>query len=122
MSISTRPARTCSPRQNCTLLLKDGRHAWEKPTTYNRYLEIARLENSMSIDATTFSYKAELSAVRNQRVLAYCLENLKKDKVINREAMMDGLTEEECLQFALSHTYLEYRDTLHFFTFENSAA
>lgn len=86
---------------------------------YNRYLEVARLENSMSIDATTFSYKAELSVVRNQRVLAYCLENLKKDKDINREAMMNGLTEEECLQFALSHTYLEYRDTLHFFTFEN---
>lgn len=87
--------------------------------TYNRYLEIARLEGSMRMDATMFSYKAELSVVRNQRVLAYCLENLKKDKVINREAMMDGLTEEECLQFALSHTYLEYRDTLHFFTFEN---
>jgi hypothetical protein len=86
---------------------------------YNRYLEIARLENSMSIDATTFSYKAELSVVRNQRVLAYCLENTKKGKDLNRERMMEGLTEEECLQFALAHTYLDYRDTLHFFTFEN---
>lgn len=86
---------------------------------YNKYLEIARLENSMSIDATTFSYKAELSVVRNQRVLAYCLQNLKKTKDLEREAMMEGLTEEECLQFALAHTYLEYRDTLHFFTFEN---
>ena len=86
---------------------------------YNKYLEIARLENSMSIDATTFSYKAELAVVRNQRVLAYCLQNLKKVKDLEREAMMQGLTEEECLQFALAHTYLEYRDTLHFFTFEN---
>lgn len=86
---------------------------------YNKYLEIARLENSMSIDATTFSYKAELAVVRNQRVLAYCLQNLKKTKDLEREAMMEGLTEEECLQFVLAHTYLEYRDTLHFFTFEN---
>lgn len=87
---------------------------------YNRYLEIARLENSMSIDATTFSYKAELSVVRHQRVLAYCLENIKNGKdLMNSETMMEGLTEEECLQFALSHIYLEYRDTLHFFTFEN---
>jgi len=86
---------------------------------YNRYLEIARLENSMSIDATTFSYKAELSVVRHQRVLAYCLGNTKKGKDLNSETMMEGLTDEECLQFALAHTYLEYRDTLHFFTFEN---
>jgi hypothetical protein len=86
---------------------------------YNRYLEIARLENSMSIDATTFSYKAELAVVRNQRVLAYCLQNLKKVKDLEREAMMQGISEQECLNFALAHTYLEYRDTLHFFTFEN---
>lgn len=86
---------------------------------YNKYLEIARLENSMSIDATTFSYKAELAVVRNHRVLAYCLNNLKKVNDLERQAMMEGLTEEECLQFALAHTYLEYRDTLHFFTFEN---
>jgi hypothetical protein len=88
---------------------------------YNRYLEIARLENSMSIDATTFSYKSELSVVRQQRVLAYSLENIKKDKKFHTEMMMEGLTEEECLQFALAHTYLDYRDTLHFFTFENLA-
>lgn len=87
---------------------------------YNRYLEIARLENSMHIDAASFSYKAELAAVRNQRVLAHYLDNLNKGRGdLYNDTMMDGLTEEECLQFALSHTYLEYRDTLHFFTFEN---
>lgn len=87
--------------------------------SYNRYLEMARLENSMHIDATTFSYKAELSVVRNQRVLAFCLENMKHGRDSHNDTMMEGLTEEECLDFALKHTYLEYKDTLHFFTFEN---
>lgn len=86
---------------------------------YNRYLEISKLENSMRLDASSFGCRAELAVVRNQRVLAYSLEHTKKGTELHNETMMDGLTEEECLQFALKHTYLEYRDTLHFFTLEN---
>lgn len=87
--------------------------------TYNRYLEVARLEGSMRMDATMFSYRAELSVVRNQRVLASSLQNLKKAKDLYNETMMEGLTEEECLNFALAHTYLEYRYVLHAFTLMN---
>lgn len=87
--------------------------------TYNRYLEVARLEGSMRMDATMFSYRSELSVVRNQRVLASSLQNLKKTKDLHNETMMEGLTEEECLNFALAHTYLEYRYVLHAFTLMN---
>lgn len=86
---------------------------------YNRYLEIARLEGSMRMDATMFSYRAELSAVRNQRVLAYCLADTKRVKGMHNDEIMQGITEEEGLRFALAHTYLEYRYVLHAFTFEN---
>jgi hypothetical protein len=86
---------------------------------YNRYLEIARLEGSMRMDATMFSYRAELSAVRNQRVLAYCLADTKRMKGMHNDEIMQGITEEEGLRFALTHTYLEYRYVLHAFTFEN---
>lgn len=86
---------------------------------YNRYLEIARLEGSMRMDATMFSYRAELSAVRNQRVLAYCLADTKRIKGMHNDEIMQGITEEEGLRFALAHTYLEYRYVLHAFTFEN---
>lgn len=87
--------------------------------TYNRYLEVARLEGSMRMDATMFSYRAELSVIRNQRVLAASLQNLKKTKDLCNETMMEGLTKEECLNFALAHTYLEYRYVLHAFTLMN---
>lgn len=87
--------------------------------TYNRYLEVARLEGSMRMDATMFSYRAELSVIRNQRVLASSLQNLKKTKDLYNETMMEGLTKEECLNFALAHTYLEYRYVLHAFTLMN---
>jgi hypothetical protein len=86
---------------------------------YNRYLEIARLEGLMRMDATMFSYRAELSVVRNQRVLAYCLTDLKRMKGIESDEMMQGVTEEEGLSFALAHTYLEYHYVLHAFTLEN---
>lgn len=87
--------------------------------SYNRYLEIARLESSMRMDATMFSYRAELAIVRNHRILAYCLTDMKQRKELGNGEMMQGLTEEDCLRFALSHTYLEYHYVLHAFTLEN---
>jgi len=97
---------------------------WEasmgEANSYNRYLEIVRLENSMRIDTAAFSYKAELSLVRNQRLLAYCLADMKKIKGASKNGdTMEGLNKEECLNFALAHTYLDYRNTLHTFTLFN---
>ncbi|MCU0660172.1 MAG: hypothetical protein MUD00_00965 [Candidatus Pacebacteria bacterium] len=86
---------------------------------YNKYLEIAKLENSMRIDATMFSYRAELSLVRHQRLLSYCLTEPERMKKLINDDIMDGLEEEECLRFALAHTYLEYGSVLHLFTFFN---
>lgn len=87
--------------------------------SYNRYLAIARLEGTMRMDATMFSYRAELAIIRNHRMLAYCLDDIKHRKKLGNDEMMQGLTEEECLDFALAHTYLEYRYVLHAFTLMN---
>ena len=46
------------------------------------------------MDATMFLYRAELSAVRNQRVLAYCLADTKRMKGIHNDEIMQGITEE----------------------------
>jgi hypothetical protein len=44
---------------------------------------------------------------------------MKERKRLGNDEMMQGLTEEECLSFALTHTYLEYRHVLHAFTLMN---
>lgn len=98
-------------------------HGWTarmgEANEYNRYVEIARLEGSLRLDAQAFAYRAELSAVRNQRLLAYCLADKKLIQRQNDVEMVEDITEEEAIRFATAHTYLDYRDTLHFFTFEN---
>ncbi len=86
---------------------------------YNRYINIARLEGSMRMDAQMFSYHSELSVVRNQRLLAHCISDLEKMKGADNGEITKGLTEEERIGFATKHTYLEYRYVLHTFTFDN---
>jgi hypothetical protein len=86
---------------------------------YNRYIGIVQLEHSMRIDAQMFSYHAELSLVRNERILTYCLTDLKKMNGVHTIDLMQGITKEESISFALAHTYLEYGHVLHTFTFFN---
>ncbi len=91
-----------------------------KINEYNRYIGIVRLEQSMRLDAQMFATNAELSLVRNERILTYCLADLKKTTDIPVNSLMqDNITKEESLSFALAHTYLEYRHVLHTFTFFN---
>lgn len=86
---------------------------------YNKYVGVARLESSMRVDAHLFTYRAELALSRNQRVLAYCLADPKRINDKSDEEIMKGITEEESINFATAHTYLEYHHTLHTFTFFN---
>jgi hypothetical protein len=86
---------------------------------YNRYIGIVQLEHSMRIDAQMFSYYAELALVRNERILTYCLADLKKMNGVHTIDLMQGITKEESVRFALAHTYLEYFHVLHIHTFFN---
>lgn len=87
---------------------------------YNRYIGIVRLEHSMRLDAQMFATNAELSLVRNERILVFGLADLKKMTDIHvSNLMQENITKEESLSFALAHTYVEYRHTLHTFTFFN---
>lgn len=86
---------------------------------YNKYVGVARLESSMRADAHLFAYRAELALVRNQRILSYCLADPKRINKANNDEMQKGISEEESINFATAHTYLEYRHTIHTFTFFN---
>lgn len=91
-----------------------------KINEYNRYINIIHLEHSMRLDAQMFASNAELSLVRNERILTYGLADLKKTTDIHVNSLMqDNITKEESISFALAHTYLEYRHVLHTFTFFN---
>lgn len=85
--------------------------------TYNRYINIASLEGSMRMDARLFAYHSELAVVRNQRLLSYYLSDMKRSAKISAE-MAQGLTQKEFIRYATEHTYLDYRDVLHTFTFD----
>lgn len=86
---------------------------------YNKYVGVARLESSMRADAHLFAYRAELALVRNQRILSYCLADPTRVNKANDDEVRKGITDEESINFATARTYLEYRHTLHIFTFFN---
>lgn len=86
-------------------------------TEYNKYINIARLESSMYMDAQMFLYRAEVSILRNQRVL---------DTFLPRARMINDLTDhpfakdipfEESVRFLTQHTHLGYEKVLHIYTF-----
>jgi hypothetical protein len=86
---------------------------------YNRYINLVRLEGSMRMDARTFSHLAELTLLRNQRLLAYFISDFDKKKEVRIAEMVRGITKEESVLFTKKHTYLDYHDALHSFTFNN---
>lgn len=86
---------------------------------YNKYVGVARLESTMRVDFHLFAYRAELALSRNQRILSYSLADTKRMNKTNDDEIMKGITQEESIRFATTHTYLEYRHTLHLFTLFN---
>lgn len=86
---------------------------------YNRYAGIARLESTMRMDALMFATNAELALVKNQRVLTHCLDETKRSTKLLTQEITKGVTEEESIRFATTHTYLDYQAVLHTFTFFN---
>ncbi len=86
---------------------------------YNRYIKIVQLESSMKMDTQIFLSRAEISILRNQRVLDTFLFYTKKLKNIAVNQLTKDIPIEESTQFLTQNTYLPYNKLLHIFTFHN---
>lgn len=86
---------------------------------YNKYINIARLESTMRMDAQMFLYRSELSILRNQRALDTFLPRAKKINDIADHPFAKDIPAEECVRFLTQHTHLRYEKVLHIFTFHN---
>ena len=86
---------------------------------YNRYLKIVHFENTLRMDTHMFAFQAELSLVKNQRMISYFLSDLKITEGVRLQEMTTEVSKEEAMRFAANYTYLDYRRMLHTFTFHN---
>ncbi len=86
---------------------------------YNRYIKIVQLESSMKMDAQMFLSRAEISILRNQRVLDTFLFYTKNLKSIAENHLTKDIPLEQSTQFLTQNTYLSYNKLLHIFTFYN---
>lgn len=84
---------------------------------YNKYINIARLESSMYMDAQIFLYRAEVSILRNQRVLDTFLPRARKIGDFTNHPFAKDIPVEESVRFLTQHTYLRYEKVLHMYTF-----
>lgn len=88
-------------------------------TEYNKYINIARLESSMHMDAQMFLYQSEISILRNQRVLDTFLPRARRATDLTDHPFAKDIPVEESVRFLTQHTYLRYEKALHIFTFHN---
>lgn len=86
-------------------------------TEYNKYINIARLESSMYMDAQMFLYRAEVSILRNQRVLDTFLLRARKIGDLTDHPFAKDISVEESVRFLTQHTHLRYEKALHIYTF-----
>lgn len=86
-------------------------------TEYNKYINIARLESSMYMDAQMFLYRAELSILRNQRVLDTFLPRARMINDLSDHPFAKDIPVEESLGFLTQNTHLRYEKALHIYTF-----
>lgn len=86
---------------------------------YNRYIKIVQLESSMKIDAQMFLSRAEISILRNQRVLDTFLFYIKNLKSLAENHLTKDIPLEQSIRFLTQNTYLPYNKLLHIFTFHN---
>jgi len=86
---------------------------------YNKYINIAQLESSMYMDAQVFLYRAEVSILRNQRVLDTFLPRARRIDDLANHPFAKDIPIEESVQFLTQHTHLRYEKALHIFTFHN---
>lgn len=86
-------------------------------TEYNKYINIARLESSMYMDAQIFLYRAELSLLRNQRVLDTFLPRARMINDLTDHPFAKDVSVEESVKFLTKHTHLWYEKVLHIYTF-----
>lgn len=88
-------------------------------TEYNKYINIARLESSMYMDAQMFLYRAELSLLRNQRVLDTFLPRARMISDLTDHPFAKDIPVEESVRFLTQHMHLRYEKVLHIYTFHN---
>lgn len=86
-------------------------------TEYNKYINIARLESSMYMDAQMFLYRAELSLLRNQKVLDAFLPRVRMINELTDHSFAKDVPVEESVRFLTQHTHLRYEKALHIYTF-----
>jgi len=86
---------------------------------YNRYIDIARLESSMHMDAQMFLYQSEISILRNQRVLEIFLSRARRIDDLTDQPFIKDFPVEESVRFLTQYTHLQYKKVLHIFTFHN---
>lgn len=86
-------------------------------TEYNKYINIARLESSMYMDAQMFLYRAEVSLLRNQRVLDTFLPRARMISDLTDHPFAKDIPVEESVRFLTQHMHLRYEKALHIYTF-----
>lgn len=86
-------------------------------TEYNKYINIARLESSMYMDAQVFLYQSEVSLLRNQRVLDTFLPRARMINDLTDHPFAKDIPVEEGVRFLTQHTHLRYEKALHIYTF-----
>lgn len=86
-------------------------------TEYNKYINIAQLESSMYMDAQMFLYRAEVSILRNQRVLDTFLPRARMINDLTGHPFAKDIPVEEGLRFLMQHMHLRYEKALHIYTF-----
>lgn len=86
---------------------------------YNRYINIIQLESSLKIDAQMFLAKAEVSILRNQRVLDNFIYRTKNSKSISISNLPEDISIQQSIDFLIQNTFLTYDKLLHVFTFNN---
>lgn len=84
---------------------------------YNKYINIARLESSMYMDAQMFLYRAEVSILRNQRALDAFLHRARKIGDSTNHPFAKDIPIEESVRFLTQYTHLRYEKALHIYTF-----
>jgi len=86
---------------------------------YNKYIKIVQVEDSMKMDAQMFLCRSEVSILRNQRILDNFISNSRRLKKISNFSLAEEISDEDCINFLIQNTYLEYEKVLHILTFNN---
>lgn len=86
---------------------------------YNKYIKIVQVEDSMKMDAQMFLCRSEVSILRNQRILDNFISSSRRLKKISNFSLAEEISGEDCVNFLIQNTYLEYEKVLHILTFNN---